>query len=304
MRYTEPQVSSELLDQPTFVGAPRKLFICSTPRSGSYLLCRYMINAGLGVPHEYFNPIIMRQMAPRLGLGPDIERVTWRPRGRVDRLLFGNSTHAAEENFLNKYLAALIPRRCQGGVFAAKIHFDQFLKVLNNPTGRQLLEGGVFVHLYREDLVKQAVSTYFANLTGRWGIDETITTAPVEHPDFFDVAALDRAVQALADDDKGWRIFLARNGLSPLSIAYEEMCKDPFKFVLEIARRLDLDPAVLRRGYSETNDNAADRAAGLPSKSDVARHYIARLRTVPRSSPESAEGEATENGVRVRKASG
>ena len=78
MRYSEHQVSSELLDQPAFAGAPRKLFICSTPRSGSYLLCRYMINAGLGVPHEYFNPIIMRQIAPRFGLGDDVAPLKWR----------------------------------------------------------------------------------------------------------------------------------------------------------------------------------------------------------------------------------
>ena len=54
MRYTEQQVTNELLDQPALSGKPRKLFICCTPRSGSYLLCRYMINAGLGVPHSRF----------------------------------------------------------------------------------------------------------------------------------------------------------------------------------------------------------------------------------------------------------
>ena len=61
MRYTQTQMTGELLDQPEFTGEPLKIFICSTPRSGSYMLCRYMINAGLGVPHEYFNPNIMRR---------------------------------------------------------------------------------------------------------------------------------------------------------------------------------------------------------------------------------------------------
>ena len=59
MHYTEKQMTSEMLDQPIFKDEPIKILICSTPRSGSYMLCRYMINAGLGVPHEYFNPIIM-----------------------------------------------------------------------------------------------------------------------------------------------------------------------------------------------------------------------------------------------------
>ena len=84
MRYTEAQVTSELLDQPEFTGEPAKIFICSTPRSGSYMLCRYMINAGLGVPHEYFNPVIMREIAPRLGLAKGhrgIEVAKSRPEG-------------------------------------------------------------------------------------------------------------------------------------------------------------------------------------------------------------------------------
>src|SRR5215469_13827297 len=115
MRYTEAQLTSELLDQPAFTGEPVKIFICSTPRSGSYMLCRYMINAGLGVPHEYFNPVIMRQIAPRLGLGESVKGLKWRHRSLRDRLPFGNRDRLAEMNFLDKYLSILIPRRCQGG---------------------------------------------------------------------------------------------------------------------------------------------------------------------------------------------
>src|SRR5215469_12777515 len=52
--YTEQEVNSEAFDQPVSrVGA--KIIICSTPRTGSYLLCRAMIHAGIGIPHEYFN---------------------------------------------------------------------------------------------------------------------------------------------------------------------------------------------------------------------------------------------------------
>jgi len=132
LRYTELQIGSELLDQPEFTDQPKKILICSTPRSGSYLLCRQMINAGLGIPHEYFNPIVMRQMAPRLGLESDIRGLTWSPRlgpesyvrGWKDRLLFRRRrAPAAELAFLRKYLGFLLTRRCQGGIFAAKVHF-------------------------------------------------------------------------------------------------------------------------------------------------------------------------------------
>ena len=135
MRYTEKQMTSVMLDQPVFAGEPTNIFICSTPRSGSYMLCRYMINAGLGVPHEYFNPIIMREIAPRLGLGKSVERLKWKNRSLRDRLPFRMADRIAEMNFLEEYLTTLIPRRCQRGIFAAKIHFEQYFTVLDNPVG-------------------------------------------------------------------------------------------------------------------------------------------------------------------------
>jgi LPS sulfotransferase NodH len=277
MRYTERQMTSELLDRPAFVGEPRKLFICSTPRSGSYLLCRYMINAGLGVPHEYFNPIIMRQIAPRLGLGNTADGLKWRRPTPMDRLPFGKAARVAETDFLGRYVGPLIPRRCQGGVFAAKIHFEQYTKVLNNSVGWKLLEGGLFVYLYREDLLKQAVSTHFAFLTGRWGIDDDVTTTPESRPDFFDSVAIDRALEMLANEDLGWRIFFAQNGIQPIFMSYEQLCTDPFGFVILLAKHLEIDPGTLRRGYDEAGSHS-ENDPGIPSKSEVARGYLTAVR--------------------------
>jgi LPS sulfotransferase NodH len=287
MRYSELQISSELLDQPEYAGKAKKIFICSTPRSGSYLLCRHMINAGLGVPHEYFNPVVMQQMAPRLGLSKDIDGLSWWPRGRMDRILLRRRQEpAAELAFLQEYLKILFARRCQGGVFAAKIHFRDFRRTLDNPLGRDLLKDGLFVYLYREDMLKQAVSEHVAQLTGRWGIDDTVTTAPVADPDFFDTAGIDRALNDLAEQDRGWRLFLARNGVTPMTISYESLCEDPFAFVESIAGRLAIDPTTLRRGYSEAVA-PSERDPSLPSKGDIARHYLASVRRQPKPVAES-----------------
>lgn len=277
MRYTELQVSSELLDQPEFADRPKKIFICSTPRSGSYLLCRQMINAGLGVPHEYFNPIVMRQIAPRLGLASDIRGLRWRPRAWMDRLLLRRRRRpAAELAFLRKYLRFLLTRRCQGGIFAAKVHFRDYPRTLDNSIGDELLEDTLFIQLYREDILKQAVSEHFGQLTGQWGIDDSVTTTPAENPNFLDPAAIDQALNDLADQDRGWRVFFARRGIVPVSISYERLCEDPFSFLETIARRVGIDPLTLRRGYSETAPRlVADPA--LPSKGEVARHYLAAM---------------------------
>lgn len=280
MRYSERQMTSEFLDQPAFHEPPSKVFICSTPRSGSYLLCRYMINAGLGVPHEYFNTITMRQIAPRLGLASTIEPLTWRPRGILGRLGSRAAARAAEVAFLQQYIDALMPRRCQNGIFGAKIHFDQFEKVLDNPVGQALLNGGVFIYLYREDLLAQAVSAHFANLTGRWSIDDTITTTPAKEPDFFNVEKLDRTLRALAADDMSWRRFLARNGIRPLSISYERFREDPYGLLRKIAKRLGIDPETMRQDYQEEDEPHVDRDAKLPSKKEVMRHFLASVQSV------------------------
>ena len=70
---TKSQVNSGDFDQPP-CPVKIKLIICSTPRSGSYLLCRAMIRHGIGVPHEYFNGINAGFISSRLG----IDRVTSR----------------------------------------------------------------------------------------------------------------------------------------------------------------------------------------------------------------------------------
>jgi len=289
MRYTETQLTSEALDQPEFAGEPIKIFICSTPRSGSYMLCRYMINAGIGVPHEYFNPNIMRVIAPRLGLAADVAKLRWRHKSLRDRLPFPLPDRVAEMSFLDAYIERLVPRRCQGGVFAAKIHFDQYFTVLNNPVGHRLLDRGVFIHLYREDLLRQAVSRNFSYLTGRWGEDDTVTTAPSNDPGLLEPKRVDRELETLAQEDSEWRLLLARNGLSPLSISYEQLCRDPAGFVGVIARRIGLDPGALRQGYSEPTQ--PDDPA-LPSKGEVTRRYLASHRilheaaaTNPRPAP-------------------
>jgi len=239
-----------------------------------------MINAGLGVPHEYFNPVIMRQIAPRLGLPTSIEGLKWRCRSLRDRLPFGRAGREAEICYLEQYITALIPNRCLGGIFAAKIHFDQYLRVLANPVGRKLLDGGLFIYIFREDLLQQAVSRNFAYLTGQWGIDDTITTAPATQADLLEVKGIDRELNTLADEDRGWRIFLAKNGLSPLTVSYEQLCKDPHRFVAAIADRIGIDPATLPRDYAESTAPASKSDAALPSKQEVIRRYLTCVRNL------------------------
>ena len=82
--------------------------ICSTPRSGSTLLCRGLWDTGrAGAPHEYFHE---NKHMPQI-----ISR--WKPRS------------------FNDYLSNLLRfRTSSNGVFGFKAHFDQFKYLSENTT--------------------------------------------------------------------------------------------------------------------------------------------------------------------------
>ena len=118
--YTEQEVNSEAFDQPVSQLCTR-IIICSTPRTGSYLLCRAMIHAGIGIPHEYFNSLNAAIIGTRYGLGAitsdDLE------------------TDGAKRRV---YIAALLEHRTVNGIFAAKIQRGQFRQYFKNYYGIDL----------------------------------------------------------------------------------------------------------------------------------------------------------------------
>src|SRR5260221_6183270 len=164
-RYTELQLSSEAFDRPR-CPIEAKLFICSTGRTGSWLLCRALIHHGIGVPHEYFNAKHFPAIAGRCGI-----------EGLADDQHWGSDSQARRS-----YIAAVQERRTVNGIFAAKIHWSQFVTYLSNREGAELLSGGHFIYLYPEDLLAQALSFPVPRENRRWGLDARALTPPSATP--------------------------------------------------------------------------------------------------------------------------
>lgn len=272
MKFPQQQVHGEAFDQPEFHGNPTKIFICSSPRTGSWMLGRYMINAGLGIPAEYFNRLHIPRIAQRFGVD-GVEDLGWKTKGRVRRFLARQAGRDPKAEFVERYAKQLVRRRTRDGIFAAKLHFHQYWGTLRNPPGWRFLDGGVFVHLYREDLLGQAISYHFSVQTGRWGFDEEVTTPPATNPDFFAPDRISAYADELAREDAGWRAFFACNEISALRVSYEETRADPNGVLAEIARRAGIDPAALKSGYTEAEDQA-DSGRIIPSKREVRRHFV------------------------------
>lgn len=248
---SETALDSAVFDQPEPAASPIRYVILSQRRSGSYMLCRALIRAGLGVPHEYFLKDHMQTLAARWGVAPGPRR--------------GPASDA--------YLEALLQRRSRGGYFGAKVQYWQYERMLASPAGERLLEGARFIYLHREDLLRQAISFRHAEITGRWGSDGQVTTRRLERADPLDVAAIDRKLNLLIHDEVGWRSFIARRGLDPLRISYEELCAAFSGVMARIATHLGAPCSAVERLEPEPNSEHA--VADRELKRSMTEAYLA-----------------------------
>jgi LPS sulfotransferase NodH len=266
-RYTELQLSSAAFDRPR-CPIRAKLFVCSTGRTGSWFLCRALIHHGIGVPHEYFNARHIPAIAGRCGIEALADDERW----------------GADSEARRSYIAAVQERRTVNGIFASKIHWNQFLTYLSNREGRELLSGGHFIYLYREDLLAQTLSFHVAMETGRWGLDSAAMTLPAAAPRFFDAKLIAERMVLLAEANENWRLFFARNGLSPLFLSYERARADIAGTLRSIVERFDLGVPATSLDYVEDGPGEI-RDEGVPPRAEIRAHFLKAYRFLGAAGP-------------------
>jgi len=190
-------------------------FICTTPRSGSSLLCNRLTNTEIaGNPDEYFGKE-SDAWIEKWGLAPGLDEY-------VNRVVQQGST--------------------ANGVFGAKMFmvdgygddclFDFIRKAAQLPKylGSQLqpheLLAGIFPNLHyiwltRRDKVRQAVSLCRALQTRVWISFRTRENAAPQ-PAFYDVGKIHRALQYLLMQDAEWQEFFTSAKVTPLTVVYED----------------------------------------------------------------------------------
>jgi trehalose 2-sulfotransferase len=196
--------------------------LCTVPRSGSWLLADLLEQTDLaGRPEEYFRPDHRRQWSKEWGIPVDG--------------LYGRYVRAALNNTTT-----------DNGVFGAKTHWYQFewftseLRGLPgaNPaaTDETLIERWLprphYVHLYREDTVRQAISYYRATYSDRWFhlVDEDQEDGsggrfirPVPAPQTPDWGHVRYLEEAIITHEQLWDKFFTRSGIVPLEVRYEDL---------------------------------------------------------------------------------
>jgi trehalose 2-sulfotransferase len=246
--------------------APRLSYIiCTTPRSGSTLLCDMLARSGVaGRPRSLFYLPDMTDWLDELGLSlppglPEADQMaailaTALEQGRGGTPVFGLRQQCHSFAFLCRQLTLLFPQAADDAVRLALAFGDP-----------------LFIHLSRPDKVAQAVSWQRAEQGGLWHAapdgTEVERTAPHRDP-AYDAETLRNRLATLVAWDRAWQDWFGNQGITPLTLTYDQLSADPVATLRQVLASLGLDPG------------AADAVTpGLRKLADhISADWIARMR--------------------------
>lgn len=228
--------SEKKYDLALFEGRPKTNYIiCSTPRSGSSLLCSLLTSTGvMGVPHEYFffsvhgKPLITRFSIPET---PTLN--------------------------LSVYFTTIEKwRTTSNGVFGVKAHINQCLPYFKNGFIKRHFTNLKFVYMVRRNVVAQAVSLAIASQTEKWSSHGTAKKTAEYNFEY-----IQSGIGITASQNAIWEQFFAANEISPLIVFYEDLLASPNDVIqgivdyvgVEAKVSVDLGSATLGRQGTEIN---------------------------------------------------
>ncbi len=214
--------------------------ICTSPRSGSTLLCKLLAATGVaGKPGSYFHNPSVSQWLTDYDLHPksnatDREVLNLifdevRQLGTADTGMFGLRVQRGSFDFLIRQLALLHPD-CSSDV-------ERFHAAFGNT---------LFIHLSRANKLEQAVSFVKATQTGLWhqapdGTELERLSAPQEPA--YDRELIARHLSELSALDDEWAAWFGAADAAQLKITYEDLSADPGAVLRDVLEALGLDAA-------------------------------------------------------------
>lgn len=217
----------------------RSYIICTTPRSGSTLLCRMLTATGLaGRPGSHFHT-------------PSLER--WLAVYELDGVPFGSR----EEALVAVFQSAIRRGMADSDVFGLRIQRDSFaffmeqlsLLVPGRRTDLERIEAvfgpTTFLYLTRPDRLDQAISLLRAEQTGLWhrhadGSELERTAPPGET--HYDAVAIAARIEDLSALNRAWVHWFDDQNLSPVRILYDALAEDPKQVLSKVLAALDCNP--------------------------------------------------------------
>jgi trehalose 2-sulfotransferase len=209
--------------------------ICATPRSGTTLLCDLLTETGkAGVPHSYYRRQDIPWRAERWGVlqGQPGDPVEFDSAYLKAVLRVGTG---ATEVFGLRLMWSTVVEFCErlSRLFPGEL---ETAALLEKAFG--LL---VYVHVFREDKVAQAISLLRAEQSGLWHLAADGTERQRSGPPAltgYDDARLAELVDELEHDDAAWSAFFAEAAISPVRVRYEDLAVRPDGEVQKILEAL------------------------------------------------------------------
>jgi len=245
--------------------------ICTSPRSGSTLLCKLLARTGVsGNPDSHFHrPSIASWIEDlELTLDPsmperDLLAAIFRAaiaEGSLDTGMFGLRLQRDSFDFFTEKLAVLHPG------------LSSDVERLQAAFGRTS-----FIYLMRRDKVEQAISLVKAQQTGLWHRapdgTELERLAPPQEPTY-DGGELRAKFDLLTNNEHLWESWFETENIEPLRLTYEGLSEEPIATLHKVLDHLGLDARVangVTPGVAKlADDTSRDWAARFRAEHNVA----------------------------------
>lgn len=211
-------------------------FICTSPRSGSTLLCKLLEDCSAGHPASYFHRPSLNAWRSGLDLPDDAPRdeifSTARKRSKGKHPISGIRLQRHSFEFFCAQLALLKPDQ------------ESDLSRITATFGRT-----AFIHLTRTDKLDQAVSLIRAQQSGLWHrnadgseLERTGAASEVE----FNPAIIQAEWATLTQMDLEWEQWFTKHKIAPLRVTYSALATDPRPVMHRILTGLGLSPEPAR----------------------------------------------------------
>lgn len=221
--------------------ATRKFYvICTTPRSGSNLLCDLLSSSGvMGKSREFLNPT--GSILPISKKANLIDRES-----RIN---------------INDYIQYIINNfSSANNCFGIKVFFEQIKPLVQLKEIQQFLQQCKYVWLVRQDIIAQAVSMYIADETDTWKsfVKEKKSRNLVEYNE----EKIARWVERLKKQNLNWADFFLVNRIEYLKVTYEDIvinhnqiCHDICRFCgIEYHDRFSLENVRYQKQGDDLNE--------------------------------------------------
>jgi len=255
------------------MSAPRTAYlVLASQRSGSTLLVESLRATGVaGEPQEFFQylPTTSQSPQPREWFAEvDDESIL-----RLLDPLDAGKPDLAPPPIWRDYIRTV--GRTPNGVWGGKLMWNQTPLLLNRAAGLPGRSGTgllsairdvigadpVLIHVYRPDVVSQAVSFWRAVQTRVWrGRPDPVRDARAE----YHAGAIAHVVKMLRAQEEGWRSWFLEEDVHPMDVPYPVLWRNLTEVVAQVLEAIGQDPRlapapVLERQADQRSDEWVDR---------------------------------------------